>query len=258
MTEPINRWEEHPSGTDDWSERSSRLLRTLTSLLLYVGIYFLVFRDMRSILLLVLVIIVHESGHFLAMKMLGYTDIRLFFVPFFGAFVSGRHDSVPPFRKALMILAGPLPGILIGMSFLFLYGRFGHWTFYQLGLMFLLLNVFNLFPVKPLDGGQLLYTVFPRVALGVQSVFTFLAALAIAVLAISGKNYLFLAISALLLVRMIMQIRKERKQEGQPSTGNSDAPSPNQQVMLTLLWLLGLLSPLIFLFNYTNGRFLAE
>ena len=43
--------------------RSNPWLRTLFSLALYITVYYLIFRDLRSIALLVLVIVLHELGH---------------------------------------------------------------------------------------------------------------------------------------------------------------------------------------------------
>lgn len=35
------------------------------------------------------VLLFHELGHYVAMRLFGYRDVRMFFVPFFGAAVSG-------------------------------------------------------------------------------------------------------------------------------------------------------------------------
>jgi stage IV sporulation protein FB len=238
MDEPVNQWEDGPDDADKWSQRSSSALRTLTSLLLYVIIYALLFRDLRSILLLVLVIIVHEGGHFLAMKAFGYTDIKLFFIPFFGALISGEHENISTFRRSLMILAGPIPGIAIGLACLFLGQTDTQGMVFRSGLLFTLLNVFNLLPVKPLDGGQLLYTAFPRYARNVQALFMILTALALVGLCITRRNYLFLLFPAAMLVGTFIRWRRTIDQEP------LEPPTETQQLILLLIWLLGLMIPL--------------
>jgi hypothetical protein len=44
--------------------KPAHALRTLLSLLLYAGIYFLIFHDIKSITFLLAVVILHEAGHF--------------------------------------------------------------------------------------------------------------------------------------------------------------------------------------------------
>jgi Zn-dependent protease len=253
MTEPLNRWEDQPQDADDWKRRSGKMLRTTTSLLLYVVIYYLVFHDLRSIIYLIIVIGVHESGHALGMKWIGYTDIRLFFVPFFGAFVSGKHEKSTPFKKCLMILAGPIPGIIVGTAFLIAYDRMGiHWL-YPLGLMFLLLNVFNLLPIKPLDGGQLLFTMMPHWSFPIQSIFTAFAIILLTVMAWSMKSVLMGSIALFLMARLLMQVRSAWKTRHEDDEDMLLQPSTVQQLFLTILWLLGLLSPLLVISLITNN-----
>src|SRR5262245_3615048 len=43
-----------------------------------------------DIALLVGVLLLHESGHYLGMRMFNYQDVRMFFIPLFGAAVAGK------------------------------------------------------------------------------------------------------------------------------------------------------------------------
>jgi stage IV sporulation protein FB len=82
-----------------------------------------------------------------------------------GAYVSGTKREVSQRQSAVILLAGPLPGIIVGIA-LFLVDRnitglqFLDMSFGKLSLLFILLNLLNLLPVYPLDGGQLLNRVF--------------------------------------------------------------------------------------------------
>ena len=96
---------------------------------------------------------VHELGHYLAMRCFKYRELRMFFVPLLGAAVTGKHYNVAGWKKAMVSLMGPLPGIVIGAAMgvcAFVYGN--QW---MAGAAFLVigLNLFNLLPVLPLDGG---------------------------------------------------------------------------------------------------------
>jgi Zn-dependent protease len=104
-------------------------------------------------LVFVLLILVHELGHFLEARRQGLQVTLPIFIPFFGAFVTVRHASSPPWRIALVSLAGPLAGGL-GSAAVWALGahRHEHWLV-QLAYIGFLLNAANLLPVGFLDGG---------------------------------------------------------------------------------------------------------
>ncbi|MEM9828725.1 MAG: site-2 protease family protein, partial [Planctomycetota bacterium] len=70
--------------------------------------------DLQFVLLLVPILLVHELGHFIAMRCLGYRDVRMFFIPLLGAAVTGRQYGISGWKKGLVSLAGPLPSIVMG------------------------------------------------------------------------------------------------------------------------------------------------
>jgi stage IV sporulation protein FB len=140
-------------------------LRSITSLALYLALGFYVFKQWEILLLITAIVMIHELGHFFAMKYYRYSDLGIFFIPLLGAYVSGTKREISQKQSAVILLAGPLPGILIGMVFYWLdqqgSGRyFFEIPFEKIGLLFIVLNVINLLPVYPLDGGQLLNRVF--------------------------------------------------------------------------------------------------
>ena len=139
---------------------SSSLLRTLISLALYIAVDYWIFKSWYAVLLLVSVIVIHELGHFIAMKIFGYKAVNMTFVPFVGAYVSGEVVNFSKWNKIIVLLAGPLPGIIIGMVLFYLYTNNADPVYFKAALPFLLLNVFNLLPVSPLDGGQFFETLF--------------------------------------------------------------------------------------------------
>jgi Zn-dependent protease len=113
----------------------------------------------RGILILVVVILFHEGGHYAAMRYFGYRNLRMFFIPFFGAAVSGRHYNVAGWQKSLVALAGPVPGILLGAPLGVLGLMLAEPNLIQASLVLLWLNGFNLLPFLPLDGGWVVHSV---------------------------------------------------------------------------------------------------
>lgn len=249
----------------------SAVWRTLASLLIYILVYYALFRDLRSIVFLVIVIIIHESGHFLAMKKFGYRDLKMFFIPFFGAFVSGQSGFASPLQRAIMILAGPLPGILIGLL-LFAVSIFtGIEMLIQPALLFMLLNAINLLPVSPLDGGQFLQVLYPSSNKLLQTVFTLALIIVITWLAFRTRNYLLLILDFFLFYRLSILFGEKRHTEVQQSVKDDETkPTDNgnsktatvynldeykesgintaQKSILLLLWLGGLVIPIVVMF----------
>jgi len=85
------------------------------SLALFVGA-FLISMELEWLLFIVPVLFFHEAGHWLGMRLFGYRNVRMFFIPFFGAAVSGTKHAAPAWQQAVVLLLGPLPGIAIGLA----------------------------------------------------------------------------------------------------------------------------------------------
>ena len=147
------------------AEPSQVWLRSITSLALYLIIGFYVFKSLEWLLLITTIVVIHELGHFLAMKYFRYNDTGIFFIPLLGAYVSGTKREVSQRESAVILLAGPLPGMVIGIICYLIYQQhpglaIAFMSFEKIGLAFLFLNLINLLPIYPLDGGQLLNRVY--------------------------------------------------------------------------------------------------
>lgn len=103
------------------------------------------------------VVLVHELGHALAMRLTGHRDVRIFFLPLLGAVTQGRRAQRSVAVEGLVLLAGPLPGLLVGLA---LHDSTTP-ALAKLGNVAFLVNALNLLPVLPFDGGRLLQLVLP-------------------------------------------------------------------------------------------------
>lgn len=115
--------------------------------------------DWKITLWLIPVLLFHEAGHWVAMRLCKYRNLRMFFIPFFGAAVTGQNWNVPGWKKALVSLAGPMPGIFLGAALAIVTIFVKVAWINKLAMILLVLNGINLLPVLPLDGGRVLHSV---------------------------------------------------------------------------------------------------
>ncbi|MDB6122835.1 MAG: hypothetical protein JWQ71_1828 [Pedosphaera sp.] len=131
--------------------------------------------------MLVPILFIHELGHYLAMRIFRYRNLRMFFIPFLGAAVSGRNFNVPGWKKAIVSLMGPVPGIVLGVI-LGCVGMYLHKTVYlKVALVTLILNGSNLVPMLPFDGGWVMHAVLFSRHYVLDIIFRVLAALTLVI-----------------------------------------------------------------------------
>lgn len=129
---------------------------TIFSIVLFIGVFLLFFdHEFEFITHLVLVLIIHEFGHFIAMKWFGYKSVKMLFIPLMGAFVQGFKDQYSQKESLIVVLAGPIPGVLFGTIFFLAANYYEIPSLLNLSVLFLFLNIINLLPLDPLDGGQM-------------------------------------------------------------------------------------------------------
>lgn len=103
---------------------------------------------------LVGLIFVHEMGHVLALRRQGVPASAPLFIPFLGAAIGMKKMPENAWREAEVALAGPLLGSL-GAAAVWAAGSYYHSRFLiALAFIGFFINLFNLIPIVPLDGGR--------------------------------------------------------------------------------------------------------
>lgn len=121
---------------------------------------------------LVLSIFVHECGHAYAARRLGMPFSFMVFVPFMGAMVAHKRGGQDIVQDAYVGIMGPVWGTLFGIASFGLYWVTGNPFFIALAWLTFFLNLFNLAPMAPLDGGWIVPLFSPKLlALGVVLLF---------------------------------------------------------------------------------------
>lgn len=156
---------------------TSSIPKLIFSLLAFIGVFYFLGLDLNLIFLIVLVLFIHEMGHLIAMKTFGYEDVGMMFIPLIGAVVSGRKENLSQLQKIIVVLAGPIPGIIIGIVLIELGNlQLIDERFIFMGIIFIILNAMNLIPVDPLDGGRFFESIFFSMNTSLKIIFSIFSA----------------------------------------------------------------------------------
>jgi len=152
----------------------------------------------RDSIIILLVIFIHETGHMVFMKRYKYKNLSMFFIPFFGAAVTGKVTNPDATQKAIVSIMGPLPGIVLAIAAGFLFLFTGNQVFHQYAFISLLINGFNLLPIYPLDGGHFFDNILFSRSKNLEIVFKAGAVLLLFYIAITFQDWMLIAFAVLI------------------------------------------------------------
>jgi Zn-dependent protease len=109
----------------------------------------------------VALLFVHEFGHYLQMRREGVQPGRIVFIPFLGAAISAKSLGGNALAEARVGLAGPVLGSLATAVVAAIAFAVDSEMLKALAFTGFLLNLFNLLPVVPLDGGRAMAAMAP-------------------------------------------------------------------------------------------------
>lgn len=205
------------------SGSSPVLVKGLYSIVLYLGLGYLLLRRWDLLLIIFSVVLLHELGHFIAMKYFQYSDVGIFFLPFLGAWVQGNKNEISQRQSIVVLLAGPIPGLLLGILIHLLSINnniyVGSLPLEFVAQLLIWANLLNLLPLYPLDGGQLLNRIFFNEDDRLITLSLIASACITAYISISTKFYALLVIPALIVYRLMhtsnnTQLEKAIEQSG--------------------------------------------
>jgi Zn-dependent protease len=109
----------------------------------------------------VVLILVHEMGHVIALRREGIRASAPMFIPFLGAVISARSLGQDALAEARVGLAGPVLGSIGAAVCIAIWHATGNDMWRALAYTGFLINLFNLLPVVPLDGGRAMAAMAP-------------------------------------------------------------------------------------------------
>jgi hypothetical protein len=132
------------------------------------------------------------------MKLFNYSNVKIFIVPLIGAFTSGKKQQVSQAQLSLIILAGPIPGIIIGSVLFWINKDLQNETVKMLANTFLIINLLNCLPFYPLDGGRLIETLFFRENHIIRLVFGIISIICLAVMFLYMNSLVMIIVPVLI------------------------------------------------------------
>lgn len=104
---------------------------------------------------------VHEMGHVIALRREGIKTSAPMFIPFLGAVIAARSLGENALAEARVGLAGPILGSIGSAACIVVWHATGNDLWRALAFTGFFLNLFNLLPVVPLDGGRAMAAMAP-------------------------------------------------------------------------------------------------
>jgi Zn-dependent protease len=137
-----------------------KLFTTSASMLVSIGAYTLIW-GWKFAIGFVLLLLVHEMGHVLQARREGLDASAPLFIPFLGAAIALKELPKDAGVEARVGLAGPILGTIGTVFAAGLWQITGNELFQALAFFGFFLNLFNLAPVLPLDGGRAMAALTP-------------------------------------------------------------------------------------------------
>jgi Zn-dependent protease len=139
-----------------------KLLISVGSMLLTIWVYAQLYGSSFAIGFLAMLLI-HEMGHYVAARQRGL-DVGLpAFIPFVGAWINLRENPHDSETEAYVAYAGPFVGSVAAFAAFYEATISGDDLWMALAYSGFMLNLFNMLPISPLDGGRITQVLSPRI-----------------------------------------------------------------------------------------------
>ncbi len=216
-----------------------KLLTTVGTMLVSVAAYSFVF-GWPFAAGFVILLLVHEMGHVIQLRREGVKASAPMFVPFLGAVISARSLGSSALAEARVGLAGPVLGTIGSAACIVAWQVTGSDLWRALAFTGFFLNLFNLLPVVPLDGGRAMAAMAPWM--------WFLGLAAMIPLAIIFPNPIILLI--LLFAGFETYRRWKLRRSGQPEQRHYYSVRPLNRALVAVVY-LGLIALLVAGMHFT-------
>lgn len=156
---------------------------------------------------LIACLMVHEYGHIRAMKYFGMKTKGIYIIPFLGGLALSDDKINTRWQDVTISIMGPVFGLLLSLILMLVYWITGNIFFAGLANFNALINLINLLPILPLDGGHILKSI----GFSVNGKFGLVALVLGSVIGILGSYTLGLSFLAFFMLIGTIEIAMEWK-----------------------------------------------
>ena len=110
-------------------------------------------------LVLIACLVAHEYGHVKAMQYFGIKTKGIYLIPFVGGLAVSDDKINTRWQDVVISIMGPCFGLFMSLGCWLLFAITGNELFAGAAVLGSLLNLFNLLPILPLDGGHVLKSI---------------------------------------------------------------------------------------------------
>jgi stage IV sporulation protein FB len=130
----------------------------------FLFLVYLITGHIKNIILIFLIIIIHECGHIFFLKLFHYKIISVEIFPFGGITKTSKLINTPINKDILVYSAGFIFQIILLIIFnlLFKINLITKYTFNLFNYYNYSILIFNILPIRPLDGGEILRLILER------------------------------------------------------------------------------------------------
>lgn len=137
--------------------KSAKLVKVIlagASLVAYSWLF-----SVQFALALLACLVFHEYGHLCAMKYFGLKTKGIYLIPFVGGLAVSDEKINTRWQDVVISIMGPTFGLFLSIVAVLLYWLTDNIFFAGIAVFNALLNLFNLLPILPLDGGHILKSI---------------------------------------------------------------------------------------------------
>lgn len=145
----------------------------------------------RFALSIMVLLFVHESGHVWAMRKSGIPTKGFYFIPFVGGAAVPDREFKSRVEEFYVAIMGPIWGFLLSLFVLIIYLITQQPIFAVIASWMALINLFNLLPINPLDGGRMLKSILFSVNSKIGIISMYIGIALFALFLFLSKIYLF-------------------------------------------------------------------
>ncbi len=185
--------------------------------------------------MIMFMLFVHESGHIWAMKKCGMKTKGIYFIPFVGGAAVAEGEFPSRKDEVFIAIMGPIWGFALALITAFVYLGTENPIFAAGASWMAMVNLFNLLPINPLDGGRIMKSIAYSVHSIVGLVFLCIGVVAAGFLAVKAGMGLFLFLLIIGVIDLVFEYTS-RKQNNAMSMGGVFGSAVAYLFVAGILW----------------------